>query len=338
MKLIFRVPNWVGDAVMAIPAVDCARAATGADHVAVMARKATASLYKYQPDVDRIVEIDDKSSPMFGPKRAADFIKDDGYDVGVIFPPSFSSALIFKLAGVTGRIGHTGDKRSLLLTHAVPVPPAPRHRTESYLDLIRLLTGKNLPLTQPRLYLSPDDISAGERHLARHHLAGNDCFVAMAPRAIAESRRWGCDNYGRLAKRIADEFGCRIVLIGVAADRAAGDEVAAFAPERIVNLCGRTSLLEAAAILSSARVFVGNDSGLAHLAAATGCPVVVLSGADNPSETSPICEKKTVLIKDIDCISCVRNVCPQKDEAFMKCMTLITVDEVFDATRVYIVA
>ena len=130
MKLILRAPNWVGDGIMALPTVDAARDLTGADHVAVMARAATAPLYAHHPDVDRVIIIDDKKSLIAGPKNAAKTIKDDEYDVGLILPPAFSSALIFKLAGVKGRIGYATDKRSLLLTRAENIPPEPMHRAQ----------------------------------------------------------------------------------------------------------------------------------------------------------------------------------------------------------------
>ncbi|RKX24312.1 MAG: lipopolysaccharide heptosyltransferase II, partial [Candidatus Zixiibacteriota bacterium] len=102
----------------------------------------------------------------------------------------------------------------------------------------------------------------------------------------------------------------------------------------VFNICGKTDIETAGAVLSMARLFAGNDSGLAHLAAAVDIPLVVLSGADDPKETSPLSANKKVIIKDhLDCISCVKNDCPKKNDEFMRCMKEITVSEVFDAIR-----
>lgn len=333
MKLIIRAPNWVGDAVMAMPAVDNARQMTGADHIAIMARGATAPLFGSHPDVDRVVVIDDKKSRIRGPQQAAGLIKDDHYDVGVLLPPSFSSAMIFKLAGVTGRIGFAGEGRSLLLTRAVKMPDDPRHRVRQYLYLMEKLTGRKASFRNPRVYLSHEDIQRGEDVLKKRGLTFDDAYVLVSPQAVAESRRWGVDNYGMLAKQLAEDVGCKVMLLGTGADAEAGETVRNHAPSSIVNLCGQTDLMAAAAILSFARLFVGNDSGLAHLAASVRCPVVVLSGPDAPAETSPLADKKKVIIKDIDCISCVKNVCPKSGDDFMRCMKLISVDEVADAAK-----
>lgn len=331
MRLILRAPNWVGDAVMALPTVDIAREMTGADHVAVMARRATAAIFAHHPDIDRLITIDDKKSIIGGLWGAAGAIKGDLYDIGIILPPSFSSALIFKLGRVSGRIGYAGDGRSVLLTRAVEPSAEKMHRAQRYIYLLEQLTGRKAEFKNPSIYLSHDDIASGERILGEHGLSYDSAYAVIAPRAVAESRRWGSDKYGALAGRLAEEGDCGVVLLGTAGDEEAGETARQAAPQKIINLCGKTGLLEAAAIMSFARLFVGNDSGLAHVAGAVGCPVVVLSGPDDPQETSPLCERKTVIIKELDCISCVKNRCPKSGEAYMRCMKLITVDEVFDA-------
>jgi len=333
MKLIIRVPNWVGDAVMALPTIDAAALATGATVVSVMTRPLTAPLFQHHPNVDRVVVIDDKKSRVLGPYHASRMIKDDNYDVALILPPSLSSALIFKLAGVPGRVGLAGDSRSYLLTRAIQPPQQTTHRARQYLYLLEQVTGLSLPLANPRLVLSHEDIAGGEKTLAKHSLTYDSRYIVIAPQATAASRRWGGANYGRLSERLISETDCAVILIGSLLERAAGDEVKQIGGQRVINLCGETDLLTAAAIASSAKLFIGNDSGLAHLAGAVGCPLVVLSGADNPDETSPLCDRKQVIIKDIDCIRCVKNVCPLSGEAFMRCMKLITVDEVCDAAR-----
>ncbi|MCK5127441.1 MAG: lipopolysaccharide heptosyltransferase II [candidate division Zixibacteria bacterium] len=332
MKLIVRAPNWVGDAVMALTTLDKIKSImTCAETVTVMARKATSPLFKNHPDVDEIIKIDDKCNPFLGTKRSAGLIKAEKFDVGLILPPSLSAALIFKLGNVSKRFGYATDKRSLLLTRAIEEPAEAMHRVEKYIYLLEKISGKKIKSHNPTVYLSHDDISAGAEDLKQAGLNYEDKYIAIAPRAIGESRRWGSNKYGQLAVRLSEKYTVKVFLVGTANDSDTAEEIRAIAPDTIVNLCGQTSLMSAAAILSFAKLFVGNDSGLAHLAGGVKCPLVVLSGADNPQETSPMCDDKTVIIKDIDCISCVKNKCRNKGEEFMLCMKLITVDEVFDA-------
>lgn len=333
MRLIIRVPNWVGDAVMAVPTVTAAAEATGASALAVMARPLTAPLFRHHPGVDRVVVIDDQRARVLGPYRASQSIRDDKYDVGLILPTSLSSALIFKLAGVAERVGFAGDGRSRLLTKAVKPPQGITHRAGQYLHLLEQMTGISLPLNNPRLTPVQEDLAGGGKILAAHALSYDSRYVALAAQATAPSRRWGAANYGRLAARLIAEYDCAVVLIGSLKEKEAGEEIGRIGGPRVINLCGETDLRTAAAIASFARLFIGNDSGLAHLAGAVGCPLVVLSGADNPDETSPLCDYKRVIIKDIECIRCVKNVCPLSGEAFMNCMKLITVDEVLSAAN-----
>ncbi len=332
MKLIIRAPNWVGDAIMAMPAIDIARDLTGASHIVIMARNTVASLFKHQPDINRIITIHDQGSKISSIREAAALIRRDRFEVGIILPSSFSSALIFKLGKVKGRAGYRGEGRSLLLTRAIKLRHDKIHRSENYLYLFEKVTGRKLESRPPRIYLSHEDIDEGAGLLKLNNLSYDDRYLAMAPQAVAPSRRWGLDNYASLACKIAERYGARVILLGSASDFDAAEAVKS-GNEAIVNLCGQTSLLSAAAILSFAQGFVGNDSGLAHLAGATCCPIVVLSGPDDPQETSPICGKKNVIIKDLDCISCVKNECPKTGDKYMRCMKLITVDEVLNAVE-----
>jgi len=331
MKLIIRSPNWVGDAVMALPTIDVARELTGADRVAVAARSSVARLYAGHPRVDQVIDLEGRDSGWKGIRRSAASVRPEKFDIGLLLPRSFSSALIFRLAGVHGRIGYKGDGRSFLLTRAVACPSEKKHRIDQYLFLLETIAGSKAASVRPQLHLTLEDIQSGGACLSRHKLTYDDPYLVIAPQAVAESRRWGFDNYGALAVRLGQQYDCRIVLVGMEADREAAGQVCRHLPDRIVNLCGETSLMEAAAILSFARLFVGNDSGLAHLAGAVNCPVVVLSGADDPEETSPRCAEKRLIIKNIPCFSCVKNVCPMKGDAHMLCMKLISVDEVADA-------
>jgi len=330
MKLIIRVPNWVGDAVMAIPTVDNARDYTGADHITILARPATAPLFRNHPDVDEVIEIDDKTSRPTGLLRSARILQRNKFDLGYLLTNSLSSAMIFKLGGVKERIGYAADKRTLLLSTAVAIPDAAMHRARSYQYLFEIYTETKLSCRPPRLYFSALDENLAAEVLQECGIDGKTPFICVAPQAIAESRRWGIENYGLLANALIRQYDCPVLLLGTTSDREAAEGVRG-SESNIHNLCGHTNLMTAAAILAKAALFIGNDSGLAHLSAAAGAPMVVLSGPDNPEETSPLSDDKDVIIKELHCISCVKNACPKTGSEFMRCMKMITVDEVVDA-------
>ncbi len=332
-KIVIRAPNHLGDCVMALPTIDHAREAHPGAEVHLLVSTAMAELFSGNHSVDNLIAIPPEHiHGWLSVFKIRDLLAPHHFDIGYILPPSFGAASGFKLAGVRERIGYVTDGRRLLLTRPLP-PPVPAnsiHRSESFFNLLRRGSGIDLEFVRPRLFLSDQDIATAEPLLRPFDLDRRKAYVAVSHRAVAESRRWGIDKYLELIKRIVSSYGVRVVLVGSDADRRSGDEIVSRAGSgQVVNLCGRTGLRQLAAILSSARLFVGNDSGPAHLAAAVGTELVVLSGADDPAETSPLTpHKQLVYLSHLDCISCVKNKCPLTGQDHMRCMRGIRVDEV----------
>ncbi len=265
-----------------------------------------------------------------------EMIKGIEADAGLLLTPSFSSALIFNLAGVKRRCGFATDCRGMLLTDPVNIKPVPIHRADRYRFLMEGFFNAKLQTDMPRISISPQSESSANKLLDQYGIQAQIRFVAIAAQAVAESRRWGSRNYASLAGRLTAESGLKVVVLGTEAESAAGEEIKN-GREDIVNLCGTTNIETAAGVLSKALLFIGNDSGLAHLAGAVGIPLVVLSGADNPAETSPLASKKTVIIKnELECISCVKNKCLLAGERHMQCMKQITIDDVLHAAGEYL--
>ncbi len=334
LKVIIRAPNHLGDCVMALPMINEAREAHPGANITVLAPETLAELYEQNAEVDVTLRIPTKYvHGMMAVVKIKELLAPHAFDLGYILPPSFGAAAGFKLAGIKERIGYVADGRRLLLTRplALPTPLNCQHRSMTYFDLLRRSVGRNLEYAPPKLFLQDNDLDNAALRLAAFGLTAGRPYVTMAFRAVAASRRWGVAKYAELANLLAARYGVSVVLIGAADDAREGDELAAAVPDHeIVNLAGRCTVRESAAVIARSALFVGDDSGPAHLAAATGVPVVVLFGAGDPAETAPAGERVRVVRRaDLDCIACVRNTCPLKGEANLRCMTGLSVAMVF---------
>ena len=334
-SVLIRTPNHLGDCLMALPMISEAREAYPGCRITLLVPENLSELLEPNPAVDDIIDIPTAHvHGLLSVVKIKELLSKDKYDIGYILPPSFGAAASFKLAGVKERIGYIADGRRLLLSKplALPEPLNDTHRSILYFDLLRRGANIELDYVRPKLFLNDADVERGAGLLADYGIKSGEDYVAIAFRAVAESRRWGTRNYIDLIKHLISSHGLKVVLIGTDDDRRTGEEIVeATGRHEVKNLAGKTSVREAAAVMSLARLFVGNDSGPAHLAAAVGIPIVVLSGADDPKSTSPMAARKGLIYREeLECISCVKNKCPLKGEQQMQCMTLITLDRVTD--------
>ncbi len=331
-KLIIRAPNHLGDCVMALPMINETREVYPGATVSLLVPEGLADLFERNPNLDQIIRIPTLHvHGMIAVMKIKDLLTPHQFDIGYILPPSFGAAASFKLGGVKERIGFIADGRRLLLTKPLPLasPMNNQHRSVTYFDLLRRGSQTDLEYVDPKLFLTEEDTLKAAEILAGHGMEPETPYVVVAFQSVAESRRWGSTNYTELVRRLRKFHSLQTVLVGGDSDQRAGDQIVQDASVGAINLAGKTTLRETSAIMAGAKLFVGNDSGPAHLAAAVGTPIVVLSGADDPKETSPIAKKKKlVYLAELECISCVKNKCPLKGEAFMRCMTDITVDMV----------
>ncbi len=337
-KIVIRTPNHLGDCVMALSMINETREAYAGAQVTVLTPQPLAKLFHHNPAIDTIIEIPAAHiHGLLAVMKVRDLISPHAFDIGFILPPSFGSAASFKLGGVKERIGYITDGRRLLLTRplALPEPLNEIHRSELYFNLLRRGANEDLLFPTPKLFLNDEDANSGTALLKQFGITERDAYACVAFRSVAESRRWGMENYRDLIKVLISRFKLKVVLIGSAADQEEGTKLAqATSTKEVINLAGKTDLREAAAILSGAHVFVGNDSGPAHLAASVGTPIVVLSGADDPKATSPVTTRKTIVYLDnLGCISCEKNKCPLKGDEFMQCMKNISIPMVVNAVE-----
>ncbi len=336
-----RCPNHLGDMIMALPMIRQVGEAHPGASVTLLAPAPLCPLVDGDPSVDRVIPLpNDHLHGLAAVMKVRGVLANSDYSHGYILPPSFGAASSFALAGVVERVGYVTDGRRLLLTKplVLPEPRWSEHRSELYLNLLRRATGRELVYTPPTIRVADTETAAAVDLLSAHRIASGTPIVVVAVRAVAESRRWGVANYARFIRTLMSTVDAGVVLVGGPDDQpTAADVAAASVPDSIVNLAGKTTLRELAAILTLARVFVGNDSGPAHLAAAAGTSLVVLSGADDPRETSPISQQKTVLrAEHLECLGCVKNSCPLTGDDRMRCMRDLPMETVLEATLAYL--
>jgi lipopolysaccharide heptosyltransferase II len=337
-SIIIRVPNHLGDAVMGLPMVSEAREAWPGSRVTVLCPKSFAGLYESNPAVDDIIAVGADSLHGIGSVfRIKTLLGDRGFTLGIVMPPSFGSASSFVLAGIKERIGYATDGRRLLLTKPLllPEPVNSVHRSELYFNMLLRATGKTLHYYKPRFIVSDDDVSSAFSVVADAGKFNASEYVAVSFKARAESRRWGVENYAALCCRIVNEFGYQCLLLGGSDDVREGDLIAAGTPGgQVINLSGKTTIRQTAALMSRAKLVVGDDSGPIHLSAAVGAMVITINGAGDPKETEPATSKKRMtVLREYPCVPCLRNVCPLKGNEFMRCIRDVTVDRQFEAFK-----
>lgn len=320
-RVLVRAPNWLGDAVMALPAMAALRAAFEGRTLILAAAPSIAPLFHEitpaAPDQVLVVEKATEAATL----RTVDA------GLAVLLPNSFRTAWVCRQAGIRERWGYRAHGRALLLTRGIARPRGRRHQSEYYRHLVSEL-GCPAPVTLPSVAVRPRTRTRVEELLARSGVDHAAPLVGLAPgAAYGHAKRWPPARVAELAARLSAR-GVACVLVGADGDRQAGREIESSLPSgaRVVNLIGQTDLRLFAGLLAACYAFVSNDSGAMHLAAAAGVPVAAIFGPTDERATAPLGDHD-VIIHQVFCRPCMLRECPIDH----RCMRGITVDTVFDA-------
>lgn len=323
-----RAPNWIGDAILALPAV-----AALADHFAernvlVLARASVAPLFVGLPKVTEVVRVAGEGVGRLASARQA--LLGERPELGVVLPHSFGTAVEVAAGGTRELWGYGGPLRRLVLD--VALPPRwleRRHRWEAYALLAAAVTGKPVRERYP-LARGSGDVAAADALFAEAGLEPGDGtpVIGLVPGAHASSRRWPEERFAELASRLARD-GARVVVLGSAAERDLAARVAAAALPAAADWAGRTPLPVLAECLRRIDFLVTNDTGPMHLAAAVGTPLLDLCGAANEVVTGPRGPGSEVVVHPIHCRPCVKNTCAYN----LGCMKGIAVEAVHALVR-----
>jgi heptosyltransferase-2 len=325
-RILVRVPNWVGDAVMSLPVLAGLKRLFPLAGITVLAAPRVAPLFATQPGVTEIIRY-----PSGRGKWQVLWEQRGRYDLALALPNSMESALGLWLVGVPSRVGYNTDARRLFLKEAVSGHEALAglHTVFYLLGLLKALGGV-ATFTPPTLCLEPEEEAMGAQLLSEAGLPGQGPWVGLSPgAAYGPAKRWEPARFAALGRELVREFGARLVLLGADDERPVADEVKEQLQAPVVDLVGRTSLRQALGILSQLKLLVTNDSGLMHAAAALSVPLVALFGSTDPVATGPFTSRATVIRHPLPCSPCFQRTC----ETGYPCLTAISVHEVAAAAR-----
>ena len=338
-RLLVRGTNWVGDAIMSVPALREIRRLFPQSKITLLVRPWVKDVYSDVAFVDEVIELDSRGRHRgwsgFG--RLASELRRREFDLAILLPNSIGAALAVWRARIPGRLGYERDWRGPLLTHPSKIDPEVQkvHQVYYYLGI---LSGAGLLPTrlwedtnyQPSIDIGvrESDRQAARRLLERKSVAPGEMLIGVNPGAsYGPAKRWLPDRYASVADRLAEIHGARILLFGAANEISIAHEIAKQMKHAPVVLAGETTLGELMAVIRECSLLLTNDSGTMHLAAALDTPQLAIFGSTSEIATGPLGSKSRVIKHPVECSPCFLRECPID----FRCMTRIPADQVFEA-------
>jgi heptosyltransferase-2 len=312
-RVLIVAPSWIGDAILSHSLLARLAARTPAPIIDVLAPRWVLPVYRRMPEVADTIENPFRHGELaLGARfRLGRTLARRGYASAYVLPNSLKSALVPWFAGIPSRVGYRGEMRYGLLTdgrqldkQALPL------MVEQFAWLAQPAdTQFSRPFVNPRIVVDAVQYAETLARLGLPMRARVACFCPGAE--FGPAKRWPTDHFASLAKELTDR-GFAVRLLGSAADKPVGDEIARASGATAQNLCGTTSLDDAIVLLSAAELVVTNDSGLMHVAAALDRPTVAIYGSSSPAFTPPLSDRARVVKLDLPCSPCFARTCPLK--------------------------
>jgi heptosyltransferase-2 len=327
-------PNWLGDTVMALPAISDIRRRFPSTRLVVAARRSVADLFRLVPFVDELITLHWSGRWWQRTELAADAARlaEVGAETAILLPNSFATGWLVRRAAIPGRWGYASDMRAPLLSKAVRRPRGSLHQGAYYQYLMRELGFENGPL-EPALTVTSAVASAARTQLLDRGWEATRPLIVFAPgAAYGTAKRWLLPYVARVASDLVRGRHATCVMVGGRGDAPAAAEVLGRldpdARAHVIDLTGQTTIEALAGVLSLSAACVANDSGAMHMAAAVGAPVVALFGPTREHETAPLTQRNKraeVLTHPVWCRPCMLRECPIDH----RCMKRIAPDRVY---------
>jgi heptosyltransferase-2 len=322
-RILIRSSNWLGDAVMSVPAVRAIKAGRPDAHITVAAPEKIASMWKLVPEVSEIVPLPNKS--LLATVRS--IRRQSRFDVAILFPNSLRTALETWLSKIPRRVGYRGHFRSWLLNQIIyqrETPGPIEHQADHYLRVARELGASVQDNWREALRRVPI-ISDGTRAVPP---ADERMKLALSPGAeYGSAKRWLPHRFAEVAAAVVAKLSVQWILFGTATDMAIGETIAKTLGDSCVNRIGQTTLDQLIDGLRECRLLLTNDTGTMHLASLLGVPTVAIFGSTEPRLTGPLGDRHAILRHQVECSPCFLRKCPID----FRCMKAVGVEEALNA-------
>jgi len=343
-KVLVRAPNWVGDVVMATPAFRCIRENYAESHITLLIKGNLRGIIDNSPWFDEVIELETgkaksinelSSSQKVSSNSTKDFLRliyrlrQEKFDLGFLFPNSFSSALMFRLGAVTRRIGYKRDARTFLLTDRIERLREngkflPTYMGDYYLKLCTHL-GCKITSGKPELFISRECEGKANELLKEYNIEKKPFILINPGASYGSSKLWTAEGFARTADLLKEVVDCNVVLTSGPGETGLADEIEKHSRKGLINLSRASISLDVfKVIVKQCMLLIALDSGPRHYAVALNRPVVVLMGPNDPRYTESEYETGKVIREDIECSPCQLKTCPTD----RRCMTMITPEKV----------
>ena len=314
-RVLVRAPNWLGDAIMCIPAIKALAKALEPEELRVLAAGGLGEIFIRYPFVSRTLKFDKKDS-----NAVHRLLAKEKYDALWLFTNSFRSAYDGLATGCKIRVGYGGNMRDSLLTH--PVPKTPKvHMIDYYLNLVSPFWGTLFSQSIDFPLLPREEEFAAKMADMDYGAVGIPLGAKYGPAKV-----WPHDNVKKLITLLAGTQR-RIVLFGTAAEAEQAAALEEAGKGLVVNLAGKTSIGQMAAVMKRCDWVVANDSGPLHLAGAVGVKTIAIFGPTDYNRTAPLSDNVRIVGKDVKCAPCLKRECP---DGHHQCMIDIGAEELFE--------
>ncbi len=312
-RILVRASNWLGDALMSVPAVRAIKRGRSDARVTILTPAKLADVWKTVAEVDEVITIESGESVFAVAKKLR-----RNFDAAVVLPNSLRTALEIWLAGIPRRVGYPGHHRRALLNSVLApkkkkAAPPPRHQVHHYLALAEFIGA---------------DIATPSAEIQNPKSKIQNPVIALCPGAeYGPAKRWLPERFAEVVRQIHEATGCEWRIVGIEKDRPIADAIIAAAGVPCTDLVGQTTLAQLIETLRGCDLLLTNDTGTMHLAASLGVPTVALFGSTEPALTGPLGPQHRVLRHHVACSPCFLRKCPID----FRCMQAITVEEVVRA-------
>jgi len=331
-KILVRSANWIGDTVMMIPSLMALKKTFPHAQITVLAKPWVIPLLKNHPSVDKTM-IFAKGDSVFSSlkelARIISWLRAERFDLAVLFQNAFEAAFLAYTGKVKYRVGYTTDGRGFLLTHKVKRDQHILfvHQVEYFLGLIEVMDW-HVEKREPVLYVNDEDNRSGSLMVSSMGIEDTSFIFGINPGAeYGSAKRWPEERFAVIGEWAAKRWNAKVVIFGSSSETEIADKVTNLMhTANPVNLCGRTTLGQAMALIKKCKFFLTNDSGLMHIAAAFDIPLVAIFGPTDHIVTSPVSNSARIIRHSINCSPCLKEVCPLDH----RCMLSIEPEEVWE--------